>query len=213
MNLNINNDVAGVGNYPSYAPAAEYQNNETNAVDPVIAVEDGVNKNEAAIYEQSAEKTYKPDLAKVKQIWADFDVKVENFRKLVEALLNKQTQKYDLATDWYRMSKADWEKLIADDVDGELRAAAQKEVEEGGYFSVEETAKRLLDFAVALSGGDPSKIDLLRDAVQKGYKDAERQWGGELPEITQKTLEAVMKGFDEWAENGNVADISLLKKE
>jgi len=94
----------------------------------------------------------------------------------------------------------------------EARAAAQKEIEEGGYFSVEETAKRILNFAVALSGGDPGKIDLLRDATMKGFAAAEKAWGGKMPEITQKTMEAVKKGFDEWAAEGSASAISLLKQ-
>jgi len=57
---------------------------------------------------------------------------------------------------------------------------------------------------VALTGGDPSKIDLLRDAALKGFAEAEKVWGGELPEISQKTLEAVKNGFDEWKEAGNI---------
>jgi hypothetical protein len=83
-------------------------------------------------------------------------------------------------------------------------------IDEGGYFSVESTAARMLDFAVAISGGDPSRIDVLRDAVERGFVQAERMFGGELPEISHQTLEAVRNGFDEWAEAGSASAISLL---
>jgi len=96
--------------------------------------------------------------------------------------------------------------------DAETRAAAQAEIAEGGYYSVDETASRILNFAVALSGGDPNKIDLLRNAVMQGFGAAEKSWGDKLPDITQRTLEAVKNGFDEWAAAGNANAISLLNR-
>jgi hypothetical protein len=86
-------------------------------------------------------------------------------------------------------------------------------VDEGGYFSAEETAARILDFAVAITGGDPGLVDLMRDAVNAGFRQAERRFGGELPEISHQTLQAVMDGFDEWAEAGSASAISLLNRE
>ena len=32
----------------------------------------------------------------------------------------------------------------------------------------------------------------------KGFKEAEKAWGGKLPEISQKTYDEVLKRFDEW---------------
>jgi len=65
------------------------------------------------------------------------------------------------------------------------------------YFSPEKTAERILNFAKSISGGDPSKIELLRNAVEKGFKEVEKIFG-KLPEISRKTYELVMKGFDDW---------------
>ena len=39
----------------------------------------------------------------------------------------------------------------------------------------------------------------MRKAIEKGFSQAAKLWGDELPEISQKTHEAVMKGLDEWA--------------
>ena len=41
----------------------------------------------------------------------------------------------------------------------------------------------------------------MRKAFEKGYKQAEDTWGGELPEISKQTYDAVMKGFDKMAED------------
>ena len=73
------------------------------------------------------------------------------------------------------------------------------------YFSPEKTAERILNFAKSISGGDPSKIELLRSAVKEGFEEAEKILG-ELSEISKKTYELVMKGFDEW--KGETSEIT-----
>ena len=62
-----------------------------------------------------------------------------------------------------------------------------------------QTSDRIIQFATALTGGDPDKIEEMREAFKKGYKQAEKTWGGELPEISKQTYEAVMKKFDDLA--------------
>ena len=101
------------------------------------------------------------------------------------------------------LGKADdiWSFLRTGDftVDAATKAQAQADIAEDGYWGVEQTSERILDFAKALSGGDPSKVEELREAFEKGFKDATKTWGDELPEISQKTYDAVMKKFDDWA--------------
>jgi hypothetical protein len=75
---------------------------------------------------------------------------------------------------------------------------AQEAISENGYFGVENTAQRLVGFAKALTGGDPSKIGLMRDSILKGFAQAERKWGSALPEISQKTLARIHELLDEW---------------
>ena len=69
---------------------------------------------------------------------------------------------------------------------------------------MEKTSDRIIDFATALTGGDPSKIEDMRAAFKKGYEQAEKAWGGELPEISQKTYDAVMQKFDKLAEEAGL---------
>ena len=66
-------------------------------------------------------------------------------------------------------------------------------------------ATRLMDMAKALSGGDPSKIEELRTAVQKGFKAAGVDLGGKLPGICNDTYDEVMRRFDEWAKESSVS--------
>ena len=206
---NINSAASGVNNYAPPPPVNE-QTNPVNETAPVVN-ETEKPKDDAAVFEpgDNDKKVYKPDAEKIKQMWSQHDQKVESFRRLVEGLLNKQAQKFDLARDdWGRPV---WTGSEMIEIDDETRAAAQAEIGEGGYYSVEETAKRLLDFAVALSGGDPAKIETLKDGFEKGFKQAEEMWGGKLPQISYDTYDAVMKGFDEWKQVGDAGAISLLK--
>ena len=84
-------------------------------------------------------------------------------------------------------------------MDAATKAQAQADIAEDGYWGVEQTSSRIVDFAVALTGGDPDKVEEMREAFKKGFKQAEKTWGGELPEISQKTYDAVMKKFDKLA--------------
>lgn len=81
-------------------------------------------------------------------------------------------------------------------VDAQTKADAQAAISEDGYWGVEQTSTRIVDFATALTGGDPDKIEEMRAAFQKGYEQAAKKWGGELPEISQQTYDAVMAKFD-----------------
>jgi hypothetical protein len=39
----------------------------------------------------------------------------------------------------------------------------------------------------------------MRSAFEKGFKEATKTWGKELPDISKQTYDAVMKGFDDMA--------------
>ncbi len=84
---------------------------------------------------------------------------------------------------------------------------AQELTSEDGYYGVKKTSARIVDFAKAISGGDPEKAEMLREAAQKGFEQAAELWGGmeNAPQITKDTYDAVMKGFDEWVGSGTTA--------
>jgi len=119
------------------------------------------------------------------ETWPAHDRHTDAFRLLIVSLLNRQAE----------------------------RAVSQNYIAESSPYSKESIAGRLLDFAVAFSGGDPKKIDKLRDVVENGFTVAERQWGGRLPEIGHRTREAVTEGLDQWQNKGKTSAIALLKEE
>jgi len=75
----------------------------------------------------------------------------------------------------------------------EMQAQAQAAIAEDGFWGVEAVSDRLVNFAIALSGGDKSKFEILKNAIKDGFKAAERLWGGELPQISRDTFDATMR--------------------
>jgi uncharacterized protein YdhG (YjbR/CyaY superfamily) len=87
-------------------------------------------------------------------------------------------------------------------VDPETIAAAKAAIDTDGEFGVQKTAERILTFAKAAIGNDPSKLDEVRAAVERGFKEAADFLGGSLPEISQKTLEVIQTEFDRLKTDG-----------
>ncbi|WP_175625466.1 MULTISPECIES: hypothetical protein [Oxalobacteraceae] len=87
---------------------------------------------------------------------------------------------------------------------------AQAAIAEDGEFGIKAVAERILNFAKSVIGGDPSKLEAIRAAVEKGFKEATEMLGGVLPEISQKTHKAIMAEFDRWQSDGipETVDIS-----
>lgn len=162
----------------------------------------------AAVYQPSGDtdktstentgKSYKTDTAKIQQMMAEADAKTEQLRSLVEKMMGKQGLTLAKADDmWSFLANGEFT------VDEETRAQAQKDIEEDGYWGAEATSERILSFAMALTGGDPDKIEDMKDAFIKGFKEATKAWGKELPELSQKTYDKVMEKFDAWANDNN----------
>ncbi len=181
-----------VNNKTKDSQVAEKQTQETTAANT-----------SGVIYEPSAEgveaaKKYTPNTDLVAKLKADADAQTAQLRSLVEQLMLKQSTSYANANDiWSFLREGNFT------VDPATKAQAQADIAEDGYWGVEQTSGRIIDFATALTGGDPDKIEDMREAFKKGYEQAQKTWGGELPEISKQTYEAVMKKFDELAEKAN----------
>lgn len=148
-------------------------------------------KQEAAA---STKKIYKQDTALINKLKADAEARTSQLRSLVEKIMLGQGNAIGTADDiWSFLRTGNFT------VDAETKAQAQADIAEDGYWGVNQTSDRIVDFAKALCGGDPDKIEEMREAFEKGFKQAQDTWGGELPEISQKTYDAVMEKFDTWA--------------
>jgi hypothetical protein len=82
-------------------------------------------------------------------------------------------------------------------------------ISEDGFFGVKNTAQRIFDFAVKMAGDDPERLQAARDAVLKGFKEAENIFGGTLPDISHETINKVLELIDEKIRGlgGSVLDV------
>ena len=147
--------------------------------------------------EEIAEKTNKMSASErkalVAQLKSDQESRQSQLVSLVEQMLSKQTVSYGTTNNiWQILSKGNFT------VDAATKAQAQQDISEDGYYGVKETSERLYQFALSLSGGDVDKMKELQSAMEKGYKKAEKTWGGNLPEICQRTIDAANKLFDDY---------------
>jgi hypothetical protein len=208
--------ISGVNNtaYPSSANAAA----NSNAAQAVAPEQEN---DLAATYEKgeaAAEKTnYTRDRSAIRGMRIQESAYITNLRNLVSQLVNQVNQNsMSGGGNNFRLdpNKVDsyWDVLVDNgdgtfsfhpDLSPEARNAliskAQEDIGENGYYGVKQTSQRMIDFAKAITGGDPSRIEEMRQYIQKGFDEVERMFGGRLPEISYQTLQATMKGLDDWA--------------
>ncbi len=160
----------------------------------------------AAVYEKSEDSSDQSPKVSAKeadrkkiiqQLKADDAMRQQQLLDIVHKMMGKQAKTYGIANSdeddsiWKFLAKGDFT------VDAATKAQAQEDISENGYWGVKQTSDRILDFAKALAGDNPDKLEQMRSAFEKGYKQAEETWGGKLPDISRQTFDAVMKGFDE----------------
>lgn len=66
-------------------------------------------------------------------------------------------------------------------------------VSEEGFFGIDNTASRIADFVIKGAGNDVEKLKKGLEGIKQGFEQAEKIWGGELPQISQDTIEATIK--------------------
>jgi hypothetical protein len=180
-------------------------NNSTSGKNPVS---DGKTEENAAgtgsgvVYEKSEETkkdpvktTYKPNTELVAKLKADAEARTAQMRSLVEKMMLGQGKAFGTAND-----DSMWKFLAGGNftVDAKTKAQAQADIADDGYWGVNQTSDRILDFAKALSGGDPEKMEEMKNAFIKGFKQATGTWGKDLPSLSNRTYDAVMEKFDKW---------------
>lgn len=168
---------------------------QSSSSDTSSTVSDGV------IYEKgsadsssSAATSYKAqNSALIAQLKADSDNRIAQLQSLVNQMMTQQGAKIG-STD------SMWSFLAGGDftVSAEAKAQAEADIAEDGYWGVEQTSDRIVDFAKALSGGDSSKAEDLLNAFKQGFEDATKTWGKTLPDISQRTYDSVLEKFSKW---------------
>lgn len=169
--------------FNSSQPAEKIQTNSPNKVNNQvgeIAQKDQVNIS----YNSESVSTYQHDMSLEQTAGDGFDL----LRGLVLNIFKEQGLEYKIETtagvvDLETITPTEAQELVADD----------------GYFGVENTAERIFNFAVGVAGGDITRIDAIKEGVNNGFAEALEAFGGELPEISYDTYDAVINKLDEWA--------------
>lgn len=66
-------------------------------------------------------------------------------------------------------------------------------ISEDGFFGVENTANRIADFVINGAGDDLEKLQKGFEGMKQGFAEAERMWGGSLPQISQETIDKAIE--------------------
>ena len=160
-----------------------------------------------AVYEPGKGEEKKATYSINKKSAADRAAIVEQMKK---DLANRKNQLSDLVSQM--LSKQAGTSKLADlftpdklrNVSAEDIAKAKDDISEDGYWGVKQTSQRLFDFASALAGDDVEKMKEMQAAMEKGFKQATKAWGQELPGICKDTLNAANKLFDDYYASKNV---------
>ncbi len=199
MGVNINTTAATYASAYSSTKKADSKPEETKDTDK--------NSSTGAVYEKDSDKkdkdkaTYsinKMSAEKraelVKQMKQDAVNRQNQLVDIVNKTLFGQAKKFTEANDdfWSTMAKGGFS------VDAAAKAKAQELISEDGYYGVKQTSQRIFDFASALAGDDVEKMKEMQAAFEKGYKQATKSWGKELPDISKKTHQAVTDLFDDY---------------
>lgn len=132
--------------------------------------------------------TTKVDTNTIERLKAESEQAHAQLRDLVKRMLERQ----GIHIEDIKSGKAEFK------VDDKARLEAQEAIGEGGALSPENVSDRIVDFAKAISGGDKSKFDLLKGAIEDGFKAAKDAFGGTLPEISQQTFDLAMEKLENW---------------
>ncbi len=76
------------------------------------------------------------------------------------------------------------------------QSEAAELVSEDGLFGIKQTSERIANFVIQGSNGNEDRMRAGREGMLQGFKEAEAMWGDELPEISQKTMQAAIEMVD-----------------
>ena len=134
----------------------------------------------------------------IAQLKSDTEQRMAQMQSLVTKMFAKQGITIGTADDM-------WKALASGNftADADTIAKAKEDISEDGYWGVKQTSERIFDFAQALAGDDEEKMKTMKEAVEKGFKEATKSWGRTLPDISQDTYSAVMDKFDKYFASKN----------
>lgn len=85
---------------------------------------------------------------------------------------------------------------------------AKKLVGDDGFFGIKATSERIGNFVINGAGDSIEMLKAGRDGIITGFNEAQKIWGGDLPDISQETLKKALDMIDKRIKElgGNVID-------
>ncbi|MBE5961032.1 MAG: hypothetical protein E7256_06535 [Lachnospiraceae bacterium] len=181
--------------YANFAYKTETTKNEKEKKSSTVT---GMAKEEAAAVYEKSEKatsavTKKADRQTIERMKKEVEEKTAALRNLVENMMAKQGTAVLSERQMYAELRAG-----TLEVSEEIVEQAKADISEDGYWGVEQTSERMVSFAKALSGNDPKKADTMIAAVKKGFEQARKSWGDELPGLCKETLDLTVSKLESW---------------
>lgn len=127
-------------------------------------------------------KNQKLSATEIEALKKEVDKATENLRSLVEKLILKQSKKVNSGQK----------------VDAETIEEAKKAISEDGEYGIKAVSERIANFAIAACGNDKNKLGEMKAAIDQGFAEAKKAFGGTLPDICGQTYDAIMQKLDDW---------------
>ena len=163
------------------------------------------NKNFTQIkYQEKTQKTTfsgKIDFKDFEKIREKSENDIEAFEKFINKIFSYQGSYTSRKTTSIKSVHI---KIKSESAEG-AESTEEPSQEITGYWGAEETSQRILEFAKKISGNNPEKFDLLIGAFKTGFEEAKKAFGGTLPEVSHKTYDLVMDGFEKMKEEANIS--------
>lgn len=198
-------DISGVNNSTNTYAVTPAQTDTTGKAEE--AAEKKADDDKAAVVYEKSTETKKSSTSTIynrnsikAQLKADQESRMASMQSLVEKLLSKQNNKYQ-TSNLFGDNASNLKAVFSDaakNADAKTIAQAQADIADDGYWGVEQTSDRLVEMAIALSGGDTSKADTMIEAIKKGFDQATKAWGDKLPDICQKTVDTAIEKLNAW---------------
>ncbi|CAD7289150.1 hydrogenase-4 component G [Campylobacter suis] len=178
---------------------------------------------------QAGQKTEQKDMAEsIKQMASSIDVKAltnSYFMQYNSEIFSQTTSSFSAQSSLFDLASGHTPQNLAEILGGidlnaigytgkPLVSLSQDEaaelVSEKGFFGVDQTAERIAGFVLAGAGDSLEKLQAGREGMLRGFKEAEKVWGGELPEISQKTMQKALEAVDKKIAElgGNVLNVT-----
>jgi len=139
----------------------------------------------------------------IQQLKDESEKALSHLRQIVTALLKRQGLEFQ---DISEIKPEDLDDITVDEIaQEEARALLEGE----GELSPAKVSDRIVDFAKAISGGDKSKLSLLKAAIDDGFEAAGISFGAELPDICKETYQLTMSKLDTWANEDETVESAL----